>query len=90
MDSHHPENLKTDTENNVYDSVANCHQVGHRMPRDGTRSTSILPVEYVMEEYMWNMLGFFSQKRDVNSFCNVTAHCVKHYWFTDVKNGYSI
>jgi len=28
---------------------------------------------------MWNMIGLFSQKRDVNSFCNVTPCCIKHY-----------
>ena len=54
------------------------------------RSTSISPVEYVMEEYVWNIIGLFSQKRDVNSFCNVTVCCVKQYWFSDVKNSYSI
>jgi len=89
MDLDHHENLKTDTENNVYDSVANCHYVRHRMSRDGMRITSISPVEYIMEDYMWNMIFLFSQKRDVNSFCNVTA-CVKHYWFSDVKNSHDI
>lgn len=60
------------------------------MPRDGMRSTSISPVEYIVEEYMWNMICIFSQKRDVNSFCNVTACCVKHYWFSDVNSSNSI
>jgi hypothetical protein len=84
------ENLKTDTENNVYYSVANCHEVKHRMVRDGMGSTSISPVEYIMEEYMWNMICLFSQKGDVNSFCYVTACCIKHYWSSDVKNSHGI
>ena len=50
------------------------------------RSTSISSVEYVMEENVWNMICIFSQKRDVNSFCHVTACCVKHNWFSDGKN----
>lgn len=56
MDLHHHENLETDTENNVYDPVANCHYVRRRM-----RITSISPVEYITEEYMWNMICLFSQ-----------------------------
>jgi hypothetical protein len=61
MDLHHHENLKTDTENNVYVLVANCHYVRRSMPRDGMRITSISHVEYITEEYMWNMICLFSK-----------------------------
>ena len=47
-------------------------------------------VEYILEEYMWNMICIISQKRDVNGFCNVTACCVKCYWFSDVNSSHSI
>jgi hypothetical protein len=39
---------------------------------------------------MCNMICIFSQKRDVNSFCQVTACAVKHNWFSDGKSSHSI
>jgi hypothetical protein len=39
---------------------------------------------------MWNVICTFSEKKYVNSFCNVTACCVKHYCFSDVKKCHSI
>jgi len=43
------------------------------------RSTNISPAEYIMAEYMWNMICIFSQTRDVKNSHSILCKFL-HFW----------